>query len=99
MQGEYSPINMQEKNFLLLNIGYNKYIPFESIISIFDSQYLEINNSNRIIVTEPNKPINSYIYCKGKYLVSSFIDSDTLKKRYDNYKEKNIIVKEWCVFR
>lgn len=85
-------MNKREYSFLL-NIGFDKFVPYNTIIGIFNAN--DINEfidktveKEKIIISEENLPVKSYLYCEGGYLIGSSIESKTLKKRYEKFQNE-----------
>ena len=76
----------------LLNIGFNKFLPYNTIIGIFNIRnFDEITEKPMIkqkIILNENKAVKSYVYCKGSYLIGSPIESKTLKMRYEKFQNE-----------
>lgn len=74
----------------LLNIGFGHFVPVPTIIGIFNAEnsdvIMENVHINETIFIADNRPVKSYIYCIGGYLVGSPIEAKTLKKRYEEFQ-------------
>jgi len=82
-------MNKQDYPFLL-NIGFDKFVPHNIIIGIFNANDIkneELPEKKEILVTDSH-PIRSYVYCEGGYLIGSPIESKTLKKRYEKFQNE-----------
>lgn len=83
---------MKDKTPYLLNIGFNRFLPYSSIIAIFQAD--GINKATDFpsmaleVYPEEERPAKSYLYCQGNILVHSPIEAKTLKKRYDVFQNK-----------
>lgn len=84
-------MNKREYSFLL-NIGFDKFVPYNTIIGIFNandiSEFVEKTVEKDKIMIDENLPVKSYLYCEGGYLVGSSIESKTLKKRYEKFQNE-----------
>lgn len=84
-------MNKQDSPFLL-NIGFDKCIPYNVIIGIFCAndirKYIEKISEKKVILIDESRPVKSYIYCEGGYLIGSPIESKTLKRRYEKFQNE-----------
>jgi hypothetical protein len=84
-------MDKREYSFLL-NIGFDKFVPYNIIIGIFNAsdigEFIEKITVKEKILASENLPVKSYIYCEGGYLIGSPIESKTLKKRYEKFQNE-----------
>lgn len=76
----------------LLHIGLNYFISCPNIIAIFNAKevddILEHSSIKETIIIDEKRPVRSYIYCIGGYLVGSPIEAKTLKGRYEEFQNE-----------
>jgi hypothetical protein len=98
-------VSMSKTFPFLLNIGFGQFLPCPMIIAIFNAKdvdgFVENANITEEIFVSNERPVKSYVYCIGGYLVGSPIESKTLKGRYEKFQnemnglsdEKNLYIR------